>query len=154
MKIHIIFLLSALTLLSCHSLINEPIGVCKNNEYKDGNYITLDTLILDERVKDSVIRIKPINISFNNDKIILRQVLYNNTNDTLNIKMTSSAGWSYPEFNPVILPKAYSENLYHLTTKEQHGNVRTNFYLFYSKRNVVKEKQYRISTVINLIFSK
>jgi len=148
------FLIFGLTLFSCHTTIESQSAKSENVKRTGNVYTNLDTLVIGEIPTSDVINTKPIKVHSNEDVIVLHQVLYNKTNDTLDIKMTSSAGWTYPEFNPVILPKAYSENLYYLTTKEQHGNVRTNFYLFYSKRNVVKEKQYRISTVINLVFSK
>ena len=158
MKTHLIILVYALALLpfySCFNTVQINNNVFKSGKFNNSSCITIDTLVLGEFTKDTIIIMDPIHATSVEETKVVRQVFYNNSADTLEIQIKSSGGWTYPEYNRFVLPQSYSVNYYYFDTKYRYKanqQVRTEFYIFLINKNCDKANQRLISLSFSVYF--
>jgi hypothetical protein len=122
-----------LILLGFYFLFNTS-----QSQYSESNYeystdtTLLDTLVIDGAQEQYIT--KPFLIKSQSNRVLLTQIIYNATSDTLDLKIMASAGWVIPRHEEIVYPQSTSKVSYTLLIDGRQGKVTTFIYVYYKKR--------------------
>lgn len=144
-NILVIFL--AIILYSCYAqkqLSHIETTLAYKSATRDTVY--LDTLIIDNKYNKFISQ--NCLVKSTNEEVLFLQTIYNETNDTLEIRAQAAAGWVVPSwYNKPINPNGYSKISYLMLTKYKKRLINTTVSIMYKKANS-QDKDFKHITVI------
>jgi hypothetical protein len=140
-------IISIIIFCSCFAQKQEPVyqvTSTKKNVVLDTIY--LDTLVMDNKTEKFISQNWIIKST--TDEVLFAQTIYNEINDTIEIRAQAAAGWVAPSWNNrPINQNGYSKISYLMLTKFKKRLISTTVSIMYMKANS-QDKNFKHMTII------